>query len=173
MKCEFDRIQRAFLALSVLFMGSTLCHSQPEIKLEPATVTVLGAFRSRDIVMLGEGHGNKQEYEWLRSLIATSEFADRVDEIVMEFGKSLYQESVDRQHQITQELYRFELRAKRGNDAKARFVAQEDKGYDDISDISFSKTGRLSSSCGEGKTYHERSRTQQSNSSKLQRTIRL
>jgi len=41
-------------------------------------------------------HGNKQEYEWLRSLVGTPEFADRVDDVVMEFGNSLYQKSVDR-----------------------------------------------------------------------------
>jgi hypothetical protein len=46
--------------------------------------------------MFGEIHGNKQEYEWLRSLVTTPEFADRVDDIVMEFGNSLYQKSVDR-----------------------------------------------------------------------------
>ncbi len=52
---------------------------------------MLGAFPP-----VGEIHGNKQEYEWLRSLIATREFADRVDDIVMEFGNSLYQETGDR-----------------------------------------------------------------------------
>jgi hypothetical protein len=46
--------------------------------------------------MFGETHGNKQEYEWLRSLIAMPEFADQVDDIVMEFGNSLYQPEVDR-----------------------------------------------------------------------------
>lgn len=46
--------------------------------------------------MFGEIHGNKQEYEWLRSLVATPEFANRVDDIVVEFGNSLYQKSVDR-----------------------------------------------------------------------------
>jgi hypothetical protein len=46
--------------------------------------------------MLGEIHNNKQEYEWLQSLVANPEFADRVDDIVMELGNSLYQKSVDR-----------------------------------------------------------------------------
>ena len=46
--------------------------------------------------MLGKIHNNKQEYEWLQSLVANPEFADRVDDIVMEFGNSLYQKSVDR-----------------------------------------------------------------------------
>jgi hypothetical protein len=57
---------------------------------------VLHAFETHDIVMFGEIHGNKQEYEWLLLLVATPEFADRVDDIVMEFGNSLYQQSVDR-----------------------------------------------------------------------------
>jgi hypothetical protein len=46
--------------------------------------------------MLGEIHWNKQEYEWLQSLVSNPEFADQVDDVVMEFGNSLYQESVDR-----------------------------------------------------------------------------
>jgi hypothetical protein len=32
----------------------------------------------------------------LRELVAAPEFADRVDDIVMEVGNSLYQQSVDR-----------------------------------------------------------------------------
>jgi hypothetical protein len=62
---------------------------------EDATLAVLHAFETHDVVIFGEIHGNKQEYEWLRSLVATPEFADRVDDIVMEFGNSLYQKSVD------------------------------------------------------------------------------
>ena len=65
-------------------------------KLEKANAAVVGAFETHDIVMFGEFHGNKQEYAWLRSLVATPEFADRVDDIVMEMGNSLYQKSVDR-----------------------------------------------------------------------------
>jgi hypothetical protein len=46
--------------------------------------------------MLGEIHWNQQQYQWLDSLVADPKFADRVDDIVMEFGNSLYQKSVDR-----------------------------------------------------------------------------
>jgi hypothetical protein len=46
--------------------------------------------------MLGEIHWNKQEYRWLDSLVANPEFADEVDDIVVELGNSLYQKSVDR-----------------------------------------------------------------------------
>jgi hypothetical protein len=70
--------------------------AQGNLKLEKANAAVVGAFETHDIVMFGEMHGNKQEYAWLRSLVATPEFADRVDDIVMEMGNSLYQKSVDR-----------------------------------------------------------------------------
>ena len=82
--------------LVALVMMSIGCGAQGEPTLEAATPAVLRAFQSHDLVMLGETHGSKQEYEWLRSLVATPEFTDRVDDIVMEFGNSLYQESVDR-----------------------------------------------------------------------------
>ncbi len=82
----------------VLLTFSTICRAQTNpdpAKPENATTAVLRAFNTHDIVMLGEAHDNKQEFEWLRSLVATPAFADRVDDIVMEFGNSLYQQSVD------------------------------------------------------------------------------
>ena len=73
----------------------TTCSAQTEPKVESGT-PIVEAFRSHENVMLGEIHGNKQEYDWLRSLVANDQFADRVDDIVMEFGNSLYQQTVDR-----------------------------------------------------------------------------
>ena len=58
--------------------------------------SVVRYFETHDIVMFGEYHGCKQEYDWLRTLVEDSRFADRVDDIVVEFGNSLYQKSVDR-----------------------------------------------------------------------------
>jgi hypothetical protein len=81
---------------ALLFALATLCLAQAEPSPKNASAAVLQAFEAHDIVMLGEIHGNKQEYEWLQSLVANPEFADRVDDIVMEFGNSLYQKSVDR-----------------------------------------------------------------------------
>ena len=83
------------LGTSFLAFGS-ISGAQVDPKLENANAAVVGAFETHDIVMFGETHGNKQEYAWLRSLVATPEFADRVDDIVMEIGNSLYQKSVDR-----------------------------------------------------------------------------
>ena len=83
------------LAIVFLVQKSTSA-AQLDPKPQDATAAVMRAFETHNIVMIGETHGNKQEYEWLRSLVATPEFADRVDDIVMEFGNSLYQKSVDR-----------------------------------------------------------------------------
>lgn len=61
-----------------------------------ATTAILRAFDTHEIVMFGEEHGCKQEYEWLKDLVGTPEFADRIDDIVVEGGNSLYQQYVDR-----------------------------------------------------------------------------
>lgn len=82
------------LIAALVVTADSGAHTEP--RLEGATQAVLNAFASHDIVMLGETHGSKQEYDWLRSLVATPDFADRVDDIVMEFGNSSYQEAVDR-----------------------------------------------------------------------------
>lgn len=80
----------------LVFALASLCLAQVDPGPKNATAAVLNAFETHDIVMLGEIHGNKQEYKWLDSLVADPEFADRIDDIVMEFGNSLYQKSVDR-----------------------------------------------------------------------------
>ena len=81
---------------ALLFALASLCPAQADPSPKNASAAVLQAFETHDIVMLGEIHNNKQEYEWLQSLVANPEFADRVDDVVMEFGNSLYQKSVDR-----------------------------------------------------------------------------
>lgn len=70
--------------------------SQGQVKPQDATQAMIQAITSHQIVMFGETHGNKQEYEWLNRLVKTPAFADRVDDIVVEFGNSLYQKTVDR-----------------------------------------------------------------------------
>ncbi len=61
----------------LLFGFTALCggpSQQP--KPQNATASVLRAFANHNIVMFGEAHGCKQEYEWLRELVRTPEFAD-------------------------------------------------------------------------------------------------
>ncbi|MEA2260475.1 MAG: hypothetical protein QOH35_43 [Acidobacteriaceae bacterium] len=79
----------------VLLLMSIACLAQTSPELQKATPAVLHAFQSHEIVMLGEVHGNKQEYDWLRSLVANRGFAELVDDVVIEFGNSRYQQVVD------------------------------------------------------------------------------
>lgn len=69
---------------------------QGQVQPQDATQAMIQAISAHQIVMFGETHGNKQEYEWLCKLVKTPAFADRVDDIVVEFGNSLYQKTVDR-----------------------------------------------------------------------------
>jgi hypothetical protein len=85
------------LSLACLGLFAALCggpYRQPQPR--DATTAVLRAFDNHNIVMFGEQHACKQEYEWLQDLVSTPEFADRVDDIIVELGNSLYQKSVDR-----------------------------------------------------------------------------
>jgi hypothetical protein len=80
-----------------LFVLAFVCWGQnQQPKPQNASTAVARAFDTHNIVMFGEAHGCKQEYEWLRELVNTAEFADRVDDIVVELGNSLFQKSVDR-----------------------------------------------------------------------------
>ena len=91
------KIKRGLLVGAAIWAGvGALGSAQSEPTVTNATTAILAAFRSHDLVMLGEMHGNKQEYDWLRDLVANPEFADTVDDIVVEFGNSLYQQTVDR-----------------------------------------------------------------------------
>ena len=63
---------------------------------EDASQAMAHLFQTHDIVLFGEVHGSKQEYAWLCQLVNSPEFDDRVDDIVVEFGNSLYQDTVDR-----------------------------------------------------------------------------
>lgn len=86
------------VSILVLVLLTTLVSAERDrgAKPEPAISAMANLFRSHDIVMFGETHGNKQEYEWLCALVKTRAFAHRVDDIVVEVGNSLYQKTVDR-----------------------------------------------------------------------------
>jgi uncharacterized iron-regulated protein len=90
------RYSCVLLLATAVFVQKSTSAAQLDPKPQDATAAILHAFETHNIVIIGETHGNKQEYEWLRSLVGTPEFADRVDDIVMELGNSLYQKSVDR-----------------------------------------------------------------------------
>jgi len=77
---------------ALLFASGTNDQAQPE----DASHAIIEAFNTNSIVMFGEVHASTQEYEFLRALVSSPKFADKVDDIVVEYGNSLYQKVVDR-----------------------------------------------------------------------------
>jgi hypothetical protein len=86
--------QPSYTALRGAQSASPVAAGEPHV--EDATKAMVEAIEAHQIVMFGETHANKQEYEWLCSLVKTPRFADQVDDIVIEFGNSLYQKTADR-----------------------------------------------------------------------------
>lgn len=70
--------------------------SSGQPRLENAGTAMIRLFQTHDIVMFGEVHNSQQEYEWLCKLVKTPGFSDHVDDIVVEFGNALDQNTVDR-----------------------------------------------------------------------------
>ena len=68
---------------------------KPAVALEPIKA-ILEAFRAHALVGLGDPHGNEQISAFRISLIRDPRFAGTVNDIVVEFGNSRYQDVIDR-----------------------------------------------------------------------------
>jgi hypothetical protein len=68
---------------------------RPAAPVEPISA-VLEAFRTHQIVALGEPHGNEQAYAFRLALLRDPRFANNVNDIVVETGNARYQEVMDR-----------------------------------------------------------------------------
>jgi hypothetical protein len=69
---------------------------QPAVPVEPISA-ILDAFRTRAVVALGEGtHNNEQGHAFRLALIRDPRFIATVNDIVVEFGNSRYQDVMDR-----------------------------------------------------------------------------
>lgn len=82
----------------VLSMRTFVAHGQgaAAVPLEPIDA-ILAQFRSHRLVALGEGrHTNEQAHAFRLALIRDSRFAEAVDDIVVEFGNSRYQDLMDK-----------------------------------------------------------------------------
>jgi hypothetical protein len=99
MQPEINKFHRPSLRLAS-FSAVQQPASAPAPSVAPhvrdATAAMVDAINTHSVVMFGETHANKQEYAWLCSLVRDPAFHARVDDIVVEFGNSLYQKSVDR-----------------------------------------------------------------------------
>lgn len=86
------------LIAPLIFFKTTFCEAQIVNDPNPlnGVETILNAFTKYQIVALGDAHGCKEQYVFLNSLINNLGFAQTVNTIVVEFGNSLYQETIDK-----------------------------------------------------------------------------
>jgi hypothetical protein len=87
------------LTLAIAVRASTAQLPQPQKRAMPIepVAAILDAFRSNQLVALGEGtHDSEQGHAFRLALVRDPRFAAAVNDIVVEFGNSLYQERMDR-----------------------------------------------------------------------------
>lgn len=95
------RVRRATVLIALLLGGGiTVVSAQhpavPSTPVEPVGA-ILDAFRTHRIVALGEGaHGNETGHQVRLSLIRDPRFTSIVNDIAIESGNSLYQQTADR-----------------------------------------------------------------------------
>src|SRR5690348_3618960 len=90
--------------LFLLTVVPTTCGAQTQPAMEatanlspqPAIPAVLAAFNKYEIVALPEAHGMKDEDDFILSLIRNPAFPEKVNDIAVECGNSLYQPILDR-----------------------------------------------------------------------------
>lgn len=94
---------KALLVLLLLFGASLLGFQSSEVRLPDETAgldnivqTLVSAFDHVDIVALGEDHGNKMDSDLRIALVQSPEFAKKVRFVVVEFGSTAQQPTLDR-----------------------------------------------------------------------------
>jgi hypothetical protein len=89
------RVFALVVALTTL-TGMVRAQTKPATPLDPIT-TILDAFRTHEIVALGEGrHNNEPGFQFRLALIRDPRFAAIVNDIVVESGSSTHQAVMDR-----------------------------------------------------------------------------
>jgi len=97
------RIQAAFRSVAYglatgIITGSVSAQQaapKPAVPVDPVPA-IIDAFRSHEIVALGDAHGTAQAQAFLKALVRDPRFAAAVSDIVVEFGNARYQQLVDR-----------------------------------------------------------------------------
>jgi hypothetical protein len=88
-----------FLVISGISMAQTAPQVKPagtEPTPEPAVPAILAAFDKYEVVGMPEGHGMEDEDHFILSLIRNPAFPEKVNDIEVECGNSLYQPVLDR-----------------------------------------------------------------------------
>jgi hypothetical protein len=94
-------IFRTLLLLAAFSIESLTLNGQTKLKgkhldPKPAIEAILAAFNRYEVVGMSEAHRNKDEDDFILTLIRTPAFMNKVNDIVVECGNSLYQPILDR-----------------------------------------------------------------------------
>jgi hypothetical protein len=77
--------------------GQTQAANKPEAATpQPAVSAILSAFDKYEVVAMPQGHGMQDLNDFILSLIRNPRFSEKVNDIEVEFGNSLYQPMLDR-----------------------------------------------------------------------------
>ena len=94
-----QRCGLVMLALLPLMVNISAAQAPPKLAdpiPEPALSAILAAFDKYEVVALPQGHGMQDLNDFIFSLIRTPAFSEKVNDIEVEFGNSLYQPMLDR-----------------------------------------------------------------------------
>jgi hypothetical protein len=83
------------IALAAVTAGGHQTAAPPAVPVE-AIGGIIDAFRTHQVVALSDAHRNEQAHAFLLSLVRDPGFAATVNDIVVEFGTSRYQDVIDR-----------------------------------------------------------------------------
>ena len=97
----YKRVAKVLFTILLIVSGiiSADISGQPRLdnpKPIKAVDALINAFDRYPLVALGEAHWSQTEHEFVYSLIKHPDFANKVNDIVVEFGNALYQPIMDR-----------------------------------------------------------------------------
>jgi hypothetical protein len=76
--------------------AASVTPGSPDLFSSSLSEAVLAAFRTSRLVGLGEAHGLQEHHDLLQTLISDPRLPGVIDDIVVEFGNTLYQDTIDR-----------------------------------------------------------------------------
>ena len=87
-------ITRVVLGVVVGVSATVLSQAQPSVK--PAIDGVLALFQEKPVVVLCDYHGLAQEEDFYSAVVRDPRFAEKVGNVIVEFGGEAYQNVIDR-----------------------------------------------------------------------------
>ncbi len=85
---------KRLLVLALICYGSISAQNEPLGK--EGIPTIIDLFKQKPIVAIGETHGHLELYQFLTNLVQTENFYKNVNDILIESGNALYQDTLDK-----------------------------------------------------------------------------